>query len=151
MKITVQLHKDRRKEGDLILESGEVFRCLGKSDQSAADQHGNPLRDPLKAMGDLPTGVYRATKSEPHEATPQNLRSYGPGPYWRMFAISGDALAAAQNGRSGIELHGGPTGAPMPANALRPTHGCLRVDDSTIEELAALPGSEAFDIEVTEV
>lgn len=151
MTITVNLHKDRRKEGELILESGEVFRCFGKSDQTSADAAGNPLRNPLHKMGDLPTGTYRATKCEPHPATPVNLRSYGAGPYWRLFAVKGDALTATNNGRMGIEMHGGPTGAPMPANALRPTHGCLRVDDSTIAALAALPGSEAFDLEVAEV
>ena len=148
MTAKVQLYKDRRREGSITLDTGQAFRCLGKSDQGAADQHGNPTRDPLKTMGDLPTGTYRATRSAPHQPTEANLRSYGPGPYWKLFAISGDALTAAQNGRSGIEMHGGPTGAPMPANALRPTHGCLRVDDSTITAIAELPGSDAFDLEV---
>lgn len=152
MTIRIQLRKDRRIEGRLIvLETGAFFRCLGKSDQASADAAGNPLRDPLKKMGDLPTGSYIATRIGPAGATDADIRSYGPGARWALRPISGDALQAWKDGRDGIEIHGGDVGAPMPPNALRPTHGCCRIDNTTVNTLAAMPGSDSFPVEVVEV
>ncbi len=149
--LSVVLPKGRMSEGTLTatLASGETrtFRCLGRSDSSAAKSVGNPNRDPLKRFGDLPTGTYRATLIPPAPA--EAARAYGPGVRWVLDGIAGDALQAKKNGRYGILIHGGSVGAPMPPNALRPTHGCLRVDNKTIDFLRdTMP--ESFLVQVAE-
>lgn len=159
MRLDIQLFRDRTKEGvATLLDAGAApvtFRCLGKSDSIAAAAHGNPSRDPLHVFGDIPTGEFNAVKTVPASpATPDNLRSYGPGVRFVLNGISGQAAQAVKNGRFGILIHGGPTGAPMPPNALRPTHGCLRVDDSTINTLNKRlieKRSNSFPVSVREV
>jgi len=55
----------------VILEA----RCLAKADNAAAAKAGNPTRNPLFRMGDLPAGEYIAYL-EPAPQTP--VRTYGP-------------------------------------------------------------------------
>lgn len=151
MHVDVELYRDRSRVGNLRLDDGERFRCLGKSDDSAAKANGNPSRDPLKPFGDLPVGDYLACRSVPKNATPEDVRSYGEGPVWVLNPKSGQALDSMLNGRHGILIHAGDTGAPLPAGSLRPTHGCLRVDGNTIAALDQRFGSTPFTVTVSEV
>lgn len=151
MHVDIELYRDRNRGGNLRLDTGERFRCLGKSDDSAAKAHGNPARDPLKPFGDLPTGDYLAVRSVPKNSTPEDIRSYGEGPVWVLNPKAGQALDSMLNGRYGLLIHAGATGAPMPFGALRPTHGCLRVDGTTIQALDQRFGKTAFTVTVSEV
>jgi hypothetical protein len=150
IRIEVLLAKDRHREGTLTVEDGRVFRCLGISDSTAAQAHGNPARDPRKPYGDIPTGEYHASRQAPKNGNAADIRTYGDGVVFSLTPISGDALIGAANGRDGILIHGGATGAPMPSNALRPTHGCLRVDDSTIDIISGLCGGAGFTVNISE-
>lgn len=136
MNLVIDLHKDRSKLGVLACTDGaafsQSFRCLGQSDLTGAQAHNNPTRDTLKPYGNIPTGIYSVTMVYALPVTEDSQRSYGPGPLFLLTAISGDGKTS---NRTGLAIHGGPTGAPMPPNALRPTHGCIRVDDSTINFL----------------
>ncbi len=143
MRLDVQLHPERTKEGVATIIAGGYqpasFRCYGKSDNAAAIEHGNPRRDPLLPFGDIPTGEFDAVQTVAAlPATSDNLRSYGPGVRFVLNGIAGAAATAVRNGRFGILIHGGATGSgsPVPLNSLRPTHGCLRVDDSSILTIA---------------
>jgi len=151
MTARAELPKGRKTEGKLIvtLDDGtnKTFRCLGRSDQKAANDVGNPSRDPLKRYGDLPVGGYQVTRSSPAQPTAANLRSYGVGPVWHLDPKSGQALAAKNNGRFAILIHGGAPAAD--GTSLRPTHGCLRVQESTVTALAKLDAQ--FHLTVVEV
>lgn len=136
VEIWIEVTKDRTKPGTLwVYRGSEViagpFRCLAKSDNLAAAQAGNPQRDPLRVMGDCPLGRFSASLQPP--GLPE--RTYGPGKRYLLTGTAGDALTAKKNGRKGIMLHGGALNA---AGLLRPTHGCVRVDNSTIEALVPL-------------
>jgi len=133
------LTKDRAAgELTIVRDDGTAnrFRCLGKSDNASAKAAGNPSRNPLKINGDIPTGEYRAIRVGPGKP----LRTFGPGARYALEAVGGQAQRAVREGkRSGLMIHGGATGAPMPPGALRPTRGCLRLDDLTIAALDQLP------------
>lgn len=136
VEIWIEVTSDRTKPGTLSVYRGieriaGPFRCLAKSDNTAAAQAGNPTRDPLKRMGDAPLGRSSLTLCAP--GTPE--RSYGPGKRYLLTGATGDALTAKKNGRQGIMIHGGALNAN---GSLRPTHGCIRVDDSTMAILAGL-------------
>jgi hypothetical protein len=150
MTARVLLHCDRSLPGRLVLEDGSEYRCLGKSDNAAAEAHGNPTRNPLQPFGDLPAGEYRATRSVAKNSTLADIRSYGNGPVWVLNPVAGEAVKAMHNGRYGILLHGGAVGSLMTTGGLRPTHGCLRVDNSTIEALALRAVDEPFTLTVEE-
>lgn len=128
--IEIVLPKDRSKYGGLTVSAVATFRCLGKADNAAAKRQGNPQRDPLKQYGDTPTGVYIGTLGVTYKG-----RTYGEFPVIMLSPVSGDALRAQdKGGRSGLWIHGGD-----PRNGeLRPTHGCVRVDDSTQKILVEL-------------
>lgn len=138
MKVTVHLHKNRAIPGALDIEDvaeERSFRCLGQSDLTAAAQHNNIERDPLKPFGNIPTGEYKAVRTVPADVTdPANLRSYGPYPRFVLNPVEGQALDALHAGRFGLLLHGG--ALDTSGKILRPTHGCVRADDSTLEYLS---------------
>lgn len=139
---TVILYRDRWKPGSLrILD--QIFTCLGRSDNAAAAKHGNPTRLTTFPFGDLPTGDYMATRTVPGKPE----KAYGRGIRWVLNPLSGDALTAKHNGRYGLLIH---SGALMPDGRLRPTHGCLRVHDTTIEWLAANTPLAGFMVTVRE-
>jgi hypothetical protein len=136
VEIWIEVTTDRTIPGTLGVYRGIAriagpFRCLAKSDNLAAAQAGNPTRDPLKRMGDAPLGRSSLTLCAP--GLP--LRSYGPGKRYLLTGTTGDALTARKNGRTGIMIHGG---VLTIGGALRPTHGCVRVDDSTITAIVSL-------------
>ncbi len=128
--INVQLKRDRARLGEyqLITADGEHLLgpcvCLGKSDDQAARQAGNPGRDPLKPLGDMPCGLYLARTVGPL----MPARSYGTHPVLALDPVAGPALIAkTQGGRSGILIHPGPLNPAYTWwRGLRPTHGCMR-------------------------
>lgn len=137
VEIWIEVTSDRSIPGRLSVYRGLTriagpFRCLAKSDNIAAAQAGNPTRDPMKPMGDTPLGRFAVQLIPP--GLP--LRSYGPGKRYLLDPVAGPALQAKKNGRRGMEIHGGALTAT--GGKLRPTHGCIRVDDSTITALVPL-------------
>lgn len=128
--IRIVLPKDRAKYGNLTVATVATFRCLGKADNAAAKRQGNPQRDPLKQYGDTPPGVYIGTLGMTYKG-----RTYGEFPVIMLSPVSGDALRAQkEGGRSGLWIHGG----ELRNGELRPTYGCIRVDDSTQKILVDL-------------
>lgn len=115
-----QLDPDR----GVILEA----RCLAKADNGAAAKAGNPSRNPLFRMGDLPAGEYLARIEKPQ--LPE--RTYGKHRVLRLIPVSGPCVLAFENGRAGILQHSGVLNAQ---GKLRPTNGCNRVDDETQEAM----------------
>lgn len=152
--INVSLKKDRTRLGsaELIAPDGSVlagpFPCLAISDNAAATAARNPTHDPLHTDGNLPTGTFRCTII----AAGLPTHSYGPGLRIELIGIAGDALRAAQNGRSGLLDHGGdlnPTYTQW--DGLRPTIGCLRFKNEDLATLiAALAGYDEILQVVTE-
>lgn len=143
------LPRDRHRPGALALvdasreEEGSHCRLLlagpwpvlGRAGSDVAGEHGNPTRDPLRPWGDTPLGLYRIGGVQ---RSKEPARTYGLA-YWELIAEDGDALRAVrEGGRSGLGLHGGEL-APD-GETLRPTGGCLRIEDTTCRELLALMG-----------
>ncbi len=150
MKIVVTLPIERRDPG-MITDGIDTWRCLGKADNAAATLHGNPTRDPTRPYGDHPDGVSRVGV---RQSTPAEAHSYGP---WKLTlsAVSGDVKTRedCEPGWDGLEVHGGEL---TPGGALRPTYGCLRVDNDAIaalatRALAALQAGESVDCECVTV
>lgn len=106
------------------------WRCLGKADNQSAAQHGNPARDPTLPFGDHPTGDYALVAIHRFD---EASSKYGPG-WISLDPTGGDALTAERNGRFGLLIHGG----RLRDGALRPTFGCLRVDNATVRALLEL-------------
>jgi hypothetical protein len=137
--IVVQLPLDRNKTGTLLLTDGAgnalagPYDVLGKSDNATATSHGNPSRDPLLAYGDTPEGVYGVSHAVA-TGTGTNFSEHSYGRYGALALqpVSGDALAAAAAGRIGLMVH---SGDPGPTNPLRPTHGCLRLSNDSMNAL----------------
>ncbi len=139
--ITVTIHKDRAALGVLICGTFTAD-CLALSDNQAAVDAGNPTHDPLKPMGDLPTGTYRCQIVNAGDP----VHSYGPHRRLLLTGINGDALTAMAV-RSGLMVHGGDLNPAYTWwGGLRPTHGCLRLKD---EDMAALLGLLSGEIEMT--
>jgi hypothetical protein len=139
LRIVVQLPLDRTKTGNLRLidDGGGVlagpFDVLGKSDNATAASHGNPDRDPLSPYGDTPEGEYAVPVAVATGAgTAFTSHSYGPHGALVLQPVSGDAMAAAAAGRTGLMIHSGDPGA---TNPLRPTHGCLRLSNGSMNAL----------------
>jgi lipoprotein-anchoring transpeptidase ErfK/SrfK len=132
----------------LCADNGDaLYGCpvLGLADQHDATEAGNPSRNPLAHNGDTPTGTYQADLM----STPQlPVHSYGIYPPIRLTPCAGDALKAAEAGRSGLLIHGG---APSATGGLRPTHGCLRVSDADLKGLRdKLQGQTHLTVEVVQ-
>jgi hypothetical protein len=67
--------------------------------------------------------------------------TYGQNRVMYMDPLSGDALTAEDNGRSGLWLHGG----SLRDGNLRPTYGCIRVDDDFMLRLYELSKTYIID------
>jgi hypothetical protein len=137
-----RLYLDRRIEGRFWVEDaddGRVLlaeqRCRGEADNATAARHDNVIEDPTRVGGDHPAGTYRVARAVSfHESDRQHWTTYGPW-FFALEPVAGEALVAAEYGRSGIGLHGG---APGPGGTLRETFGCLRVFNTTAFEVARL-------------
>src|SRR5262249_4637698 len=140
VKLYSRLPKDRTAEGALwvVGEDDRIQigpeRCRGKSDNQTAIAHGNPSRDPLRPFGDHPLGTYRVTSVRRSSGDPERWRHYGPA-FLALEPVAGDALKAAQDGRTDLGIHGG---LVLENGQLRPTFGCLRVLDDFDAVLADL-------------
>ena len=108
--------------------------CLGKADGQDAALHGNPSRDPTQLFGDTPTGTYSVDELVDHPATETDLHTYGIHPSIVLNPLSGQALVAKEQGRTGLMIHGG---APSATGGLRPTHGCVRLSEEDQGSLVA--------------
>ncbi len=137
MKVWSKLSPNRLAEGTLWVTNDEdalllgPVRARGEADNSGAAAHGNPIEDPTKAYGDHPGGLYRILLVLRH---PSPEHSYGPA-FLKLDPVSGEALTAKQNGRSGFGIHGGDFHQD---GRLRETYGCLRVENETAAQLADL-------------
>jgi len=149
MKTSIIFPPSREKLGK-ISSVGEInsnylmeAKCLGRSDNKAAEDAGNPDRDPLKRCGDIPTGEYKVFlyyKSK----TVANERMYGKAdetgkiPLFALIPISGDALTASKppNKRAGLAIHAGDENPKYKWwDGLRPTNGCVRVHQATLDTM----------------
>ncbi|WP_156667885.1 L,D-transpeptidase [Rhizobium sp. WYCCWR10014] len=145
LEIRVKLPANRRNTGTLemfdTITGLRVFGpvpALGRGARETAAAHGNPDGISTQPFGDTPTGGYNlpmVLKSGAGTNHPADV--YGSAGVIVMEPVSGDALTARQNGRTGLLIHSGrqvasPT--PLPSH-LRPTNGCIRVLES---DLAAL-------------
>lgn len=137
--IKIDFTADRWQTGTLSLvdKNGATlagpFRTLGKADNANAAAKGNPTRNPLRRWGDTPTGTYRVVRLQSSgPGTNYPAYNYGPDAVIVLDPLSGDALTAKQNGRTGLLIHGG---APGENGRLRATHGCIRLSNA---DMAAL-------------
>jgi hypothetical protein len=141
MKIQIALSKDRSILGNLQVfdDAGVVVLgpvdCLGQADQGDAHAHNNPTRDTTRQYGNTPTGGYAIAQLVTHSGGETDLHTYGSYPSILLDPLSGDALKAKQNGRSGLMIHGG---APGLNGRLRPTHGCVRLSESDQRDLVSI-------------
>jgi len=145
MKTSILLSDSREKLGTITSvredNSGILSaRCLGRSDNAAAEDAGNPGRDPLKKCGDIPTGTYKALLYY-KLPTEVNKRKYGQPdetgkiPLFQLLPISGDALTASKKpySRAGLAIHAGDLNPKYTWwEGLRPTNGCTRVFHDTM-------------------
>lgn len=144
--IRIYLGEDRFKPGRLQYWSASTqllfsCDCLGRSAGILDALTGAVRRDPLKYRGNTPLGGYALTFVS-HLAKP--IR--GIGSIWiGLDPVSGDALTAEQNGRTGLGIHGG-----RGDGALKPTHGCIRLRDRDMAELARIAGKNRFTVDIRE-
>src|SRR5437016_1174155 len=107
-KIIVQLTVDRTVGGFLLLfdstgnQIGDGLSVLGKAANNDASDHGNPLADPKFLYGDTPYGVYNFIEITDFVPPYDNNHSYGANGVIKLDPVSGDALIAKRNGRTGI-------------------------------------------------
>ena len=116
------------------------FPVAGRSGDTLAARHGNPVRDPLLRYGDTPEGTYRVTGfAGTGLEKPYDSDDCGPHGVIMIEAVAGDAALAEANGRYCVLIEGGAAGA---GGTLRSTAGSLRLhdrDQATL--LAALDGA----------
>ena len=136
---------NRWKPGTIEVREGDgtllfVALARGKADGKAAAAAGNPKRDPARTNGDTPTGRYAPTAvfrfDPPHETL---NRAWIP-----IEGETGQALAAKQNGRTGLGIHAGR------GEELMATYGCLRMRQSDFDEMEALIGTRPVIVTVQE-
>jgi L,D-transpeptidase catalytic domain len=143
--ITIILPKHRMQPGELVLRDrkGNIAfscRCLGRSVGHAS----NRTRDPVHFRGDTPVGRY-CTTFVSGLAKPIT----GIGDLW--IGLDPDdfhddqARRAELNGRRGLGIHAG-RGNFM----LKATHGCVRLADRDMVDLARIAGKSRFTVQIVE-
>lgn len=143
--ITITVSADRKKPGTLVFAdaAGKTqfsCQCLARS----VGHESNPDRDPTKYRGDTPVGRYAQTfvSHLPHPVT-------GIGQLW--IGLDPDdfhhdqARQAELAGRRGLGIHGGRANV-----VLKATHGCVRLLDRDMADLARIAGKARFTVEVRE-
>lgn len=141
MRLLAELPPDRETEGRFSVfdDAGAMVltsvRCFGEADDAEERRRGTADDDPIGLYGDHPFGEYRVTAIEQGK---QPARSYGAF-FFRLFPLSGEAKTAWEAGRRGVGIHGGDLRS---GGSLRPTFGCLRIDNETCETLAKLLAPE---------
>jgi hypothetical protein len=148
MQIVAWLPQDRRLVGALHLfgpRGGLIATgvpCLGKADGARAAAAHNPERRPVLPYGDTPAGTYKPALVEIFETWhPRMGRGCIP-----LEGEAGDALIAAQHGRTGLAIHAG-----RGDGGLVPTYGCLRLADSVFDRLVAAIGDEPVRVRVIDL
>ncbi|MNI16099.1 hypothetical protein D3C73_694240 [compost metagenome] len=138
--IIVNLLEDRTKLGTLkvyasdgTLKFGPV-QALGRSADNIDWDQTN---------GHTPSGVYDAVVV----AAGSSEYSYGPYKRVSLDPVSGNALIAENNGRTGLMIHGGdPASTGAVSYPLRPTYGCVRLSNANqktlIQTIADLGGGK---------
>lgn len=137
IKVVLSENRDNTGRLELLDETGTrlagPFPAYGRSDSSKAAAHGNPKRDRTKLYGDTPLGEYAVPEIvRTGQAAGYPDHSYGPNGALRLDPVGGEALAAKQNGRKGLLIHGGDPGG---GGRLRATHGCIRLSNDDIRRL----------------
>lgn len=138
--IRIVLSRDRNKLGTLELFHKEKFCLFGpfpiiaRSGNNIAQENNNQSRNSLYRYGDTPTGVYHAilkpsyAVSETHNKSygkvfnSHNKLIYGREELIQLIPISGNALLARDNGRSGYYIQSG----DIKDYSLYPTSGNIR-------------------------
>lgn len=136
---------DRTKLGTLeLVGAGGValagpFWIYAKADNQTATKQSNPTRDPARKFGDTPIGGYSIDSLAPSGAsTPySDTDKFGPFGVLKLTPVSGQALIAKNNGRSGLLIHGGKLRVAAGREILRPTNGCVRMRDVDVQALVA--------------
>lgn len=133
--ILIEVPADRRLCARLTLrdDGGQIHvseeACV-KADGLTAHAHGNDDQDPAQPYGHTPLGTYEI---EGYQACPPgDSEERGPFDRIKLKPVSGDALSAAGNGRSGFQIYGGYLGA---LGNLRPTCGSIRISDVAMSRL----------------
>ena len=122
-KTKVNIYSDRYREGKLYLynKNGTYLhtsRAIGRSVSNGSQFVTN---------GNTPTGTYSGKLGE---RVWENPASYGPSNIIELFGLSGNALTAYNNGRSGIWIHGGRGSlSGYSGDVLYATYGCVRIPD----------------------
>jgi hypothetical protein len=143
------LPRDRRLPGTLVLldERGwpvANWACLGKADSAEGEARKNALLEPTLPYGNTPTGSFAAAAVQKFSQPHPRMGAWGI----PLVGVAGVALEAVRL-RSGLWIHGdGLQPAPV---GLRPTHGCLRLKESSMGSLAALLRDELVTIGIEEI
>ncbi|MET3207389.1 UNVERIFIED_CONTAM: hypothetical protein ABIC26_000323 [Paenibacillus sp. PvR008] len=119
----VNLKSNRRELGTLKMYNGSGSLAFGPVPALGRSEYDY---SPTEIDGNTPTGEYTAQLAPPRTDTAAHRRSYGMNGIVEMDPISGQALIAKRNGRTGLWIHGG---APSSTGGLRPTHGCVRLSE----------------------
>lgn len=142
--ILIKLPKNRIEPGALELfdeSNGLMARMAarGKADHYRAIQASNPDRLPILPYGDTPAGDYAETHIVIFDEVNERLgRGWIP-----MLPVSGEALRAQENGRTGLGIHGGRGNTRLIA-----TYGCVRIFDTDFDYLAEVIGTDSITITV---
>jgi len=135
--IHVHLPKNRWLPGFLILMDVDGKQllydipCRGKADGSVAEAKGNPDRDPTLPYGDLPSGLFKEVAVSRFEPP---RRTFGPTAIL-LVGVTGDALKAKKNGRTGLAVHANRGDVELMAS-----YGCLRVFDRDMKLITETVG-----------
>ena len=139
--IRVSLPSNRSYYGQLTLLDDQgitlsgPFAVLGRADAKTAADQGNPGRSTILPYGDTPTGDFRVDGFQ-QAGDQDDIQRHGPYGKIKLTPISGEAKLAKDNGRTGLQIHGGVLSS---AGALRPTNGCLRLtNDDMLTLLTAI-------------
>jgi hypothetical protein len=144
--LRVILPADRTKLGSIeLLGLGGVtlagpFPVYGKADGKTAAKKQNASRFPTKVYGDTPTGGYSVTAVERtgSGSSLSDVAKYGANGALRVNPVSGEAELAKANGRTGLLVHGGALGTTPAGKFLRPTNGCLRMENDHMATLITI-------------
>ncbi|MDI3476566.1 MAG: hypothetical protein PWQ59_91 [Thermoanaerobacterium sp.] len=137
--IYANFYTNRDYKGNLTLRDSNGFivfgpvECLGRGTSDANNNYDHANWMLIDA--DTPTGTYYTSIG----SILSPLSSYGPNPIIELDPVGGNALLAANNGRSGFLIHGGDpdTNANDIWYPLRPTYGCIRLSNNNQQALIA--------------
>jgi len=146
--IKVEVSKNRDHAGTLTLYNDygikvASYTALARGSNAPENNYNHTNR--LKQNADTPTGKYVVTdKIKIPDKNSSDYHTYGPNRL-RLSGVEGEAKKAYDNGRSGINIHGGDQRtAPRPGTDknesgrnLNYTYGCVRVSNEAISDLSS--------------